>query len=217
MKYIYILFIIILLTSCTSIIAEPEPVVITETVVETVIVTETVVEYDIACSEELQQYKELLNNLDEYLGYVYYIECTNSIGGTGEGTAFAIEYNQDIYVISSGHIVENEHGIFGDFRIKTNDGWVYLELLNYEVASTVPDYAIFYSDKIDGGFETDIVNTEPDYRLGIDISIQENNNWGKDGSCGSPIIDLDLNVIGIHVGYLQDIDDVLEAIDNLNQ
>ena len=45
--------------------------------------------------------------------------------------------------------------------------------------------------------------------------IQENNNWGVDGECGSPIININGEVMGIHVGYISDIDDVLEAIDSL--
>lgn len=169
--------------------------------------------------DELGKYKDLINNLNEYLSYVYKMECTNTIGGTGEGTAFSIKYNQDIYIISSGHIVDNEHGIFNNFRIRTNDGWVYLELLCYEVTNTAPDYGVFYSNKIDNGLGVDRNNTEPNFRLGNKYSnlnlINLNDDWGIDGECGSPIIDLDGEVIGIHVGYMTDIDNVLEAIDSL--
>jgi len=93
--------------------------------------------------------------------------------------------------------------------------WVYPKLLHYKVTDYLPDYAIFYSDKISSGLDYDLTNTEPDYRLGIDVLIQENNNWGEQGSCGSPIIDLDGEIIGLHVGYLQDIDIILQAIDTI--
>ncbi|MCJ7665943.1 MAG: hypothetical protein MUO59_04320, partial [Actinobacteria bacterium] len=119
MKYIYILLILIMvITGCTPLAAE--------TVIETIVETEIVKEYIEVentdeidrLNNEIQQYKDLINNLDDLLDNVYYIECTNAIGGTGEATAFSIEYNQDIYIISAGHLVENEYGIFSNFRIK---------------------------------------------------------------------------------------------------
>ena len=163
---------------------------------------------------ETEKYKYLLSSLNELLSNVYYMECSNS-EYTNWGTGFSVSYNNAYYILTAGHYIENEYGKFGNFRFKVDNEWIYPELLAYEVTETTPDYAIFYSDKIDNGLKYDINNTEPDYRLGIDIIIQENNNWGEPGSCGSPVIDLDGEVIGIHIGYFQDIDLILEVINNL--
>jgi hypothetical protein len=197
---------------------------VVETVTETVLVTETVVETEYIedtqrideLEEEVLKYQELIGSLDEYLGYVHRLECSNS-NYENWGTGFSIEYKDKYYLLTAGHYVESleGYGVFGNFRFLINDKWIYPKLLTYEVADIVPDYAIFYSDKITDGFNVDTNNTEPDYRLGIEPLIQENNNWGLDGECGSPIIDLDGEAIGLHVGYLQDIDIVLEAIDNM--
>jgi len=168
--------------------------------------------------DEVEKYKYLLNNLNELLNNVYYMECKNS-GYTNWGTGFSIEYNGKIYILTAGHYVEDTEyntGKYYNFRFKVNNEWIYPQLLIYKVTNTVPDYAIFYSEEINNGLKYDLNNTEPDYRLGIDIKIQENNNWGIGGECGRPIIDLDGEVIGIHVGYLSDIDTVLRAIDKIN-
>jgi len=144
--------------------------------------------------------------------YVYGEGNGTWVGGIG----FALEYKNKFYLITAGHAVDGEWGIHKNLGFKSIDNeWIYPKLLTYKVTDTVPDYAIFYSDKIDNGLEYDVNNSEPDYRLGINKLIQENNNWGVDGECGSPIIDLDGEVIGIHVGYISDINDILEAIDNL--
>jgi len=166
-------------------------------------------------NEEVDKYKDLIGNLDNLLSNVYYVYGEGNgtwVGGIG----FALEYKNKFYLITAGHIVDGEWGIHKNLGFKDTDNkWIYPKLLTYEVTETIPDYAIYYSDKIDNGLEVDLNNTEPDYRLGINKLIQENNNWGIDGECGSPIINLDGEVIGVHVGYLSDIDIVLEAIDNL--
>ena len=168
-------------------------------------------------NEEVEKYQNLITNLNKYLENVYYVYQEKSDGSSVWGTGFSLEYKDKIYLISAGHAIENKYGVFKNlgFKANFNDNWIYPELLIYEITDTTPDYAIFYSDKIKTGLNYDLKNSEPDYRLGINKLIQENNNWGIDGECGSPIIDLDGEVIGIHVGYISDIDDVLEAIDSL--
>ena len=167
-------------------------------------------------NEEIEKYNNLICNLNELLSNVYYVYESKNDGSSVWGTGFSLEYKDKIYLISAGHAIENKYGVFKNlgFKANFNDNWIYPELLIYEITDTAPDYAIFYSDKIKTGLNYDLKNSEPDYRLGINKLIQENNNWGIDGECGSPIIDLDGEVIGIHVGYISDIDNVIEAIDN---
>ncbi len=218
MKRIFILLIlVILLISCKPVI-EAEP--ITETVP---IVPEPIIEYiEVENTDridelelEVQRYQALIGNLNELLSNVYYVYDNN---GTTYvfGTGFSLEYKGKYYLITAGHVVDGEWGIHKDLGFKDiNNEWIYPKLLVYEVTKTTPDYAIFYSDKIDDGFKYDLNNTEPDYRLGINKPIQENKNQGIAGESGSAIIDLDGEVTGIYIGYLQDIDIVIEAIDNL--
>lgn len=194
----------------------------TTNIPETVIVTETVIVEDTAKINELEnqladsqketeKYQELIGNLNGLLKNVYYVYGEGN-GTFVYGTGFSLEYNDRYYLITAGHIVDGEWGIHKNLGFRINNKWIYPKLLAYKVTDTIPDYAIFYSDKIKDGLNYDLINTEPDYRLGIDIVIQENNNWGEVGSCGSPVIDLDGEVIGLHVGYLQDIDEILQAI-----
>jgi len=173
--------------------------------------------------EELIKYKNLLNNLNDLLSNVYYGYAENENWKSEGFTAFSLNYGDKIFLITAGHCVHYKDdkidtGVYKYFKVRANfsNDWIYPKLLTYENDYTSGnDYAIFYSDKIKTGLNYDLKNTEPDYRLGINKLIQENNNWGEDGSCGSPVIDLDGEVIGIHIGYLTDIDLVLEAIDNL--
>lgn len=194
----------------------------TTNIPETVIVTETVIVEDTAKINELEnqladsqketeKYQELIGNLNGLLKNVYYVYGEGN-GTFVYGTGFSLEYNDRYYLITAGHIVDGEWGIHKNLGFRINNKWIYPKLLAYKVTDTIPDYAIFYSDKIKDGLNYDLINTEPDYRLGIDIVIQENNNWGEVGSCGSPVIDLDGEVIGLYVGYLQDIDEILQAI-----
>ena len=205
----------VIFSGCTQYVEVP----VTETVIETRIetVTETVVVEDTKrieeLEEELQQYRKLLLGLEELYKNVYYVHSEG--GGTYVyGTGFSLEYKDKFYLITAGHIVDGEWGYHPNLGFKDYEGnWIYPKLIEYRVEPTVPDYAIFYSDKVDSGFNWDKLETIPSYRLGIDIPIQEDSSWGELGSCGSPIIDLDGEVIGLHVGYVSDIDDVLYRLD----
>ena len=162
---------ILLLTGCTQYVPVVET--ITETVVETVVVTETVVEYDNKCSEELQQYKDLINNLNEYLGYVYLIEVSNS-NYSSEGIGFAMEYEDEFYIITAGHgihyVYEDYDILYTNFRFKPENTWIQLELLAYENDYiNKKDYAILTSSEIEEGFKVDLDNDNPLYRIGDKI------------------------------------------------
>jgi hypothetical protein len=225
-RLLIVLSIIVLIfafvTTCTPesspevIEEEAEPEIVTDTIIETITETVVVTEYieDTECKEELQKYKDLINNLNEYLGYVYYVECTNAIGGIGDATAFSIDYNDEIYLISAGHLVENENGIFGNFRI----GGISIVLLTYNNDyMNKTDYAIFTSSEIDNGFEVDLDSDKPLFLIGD--SIWDYTRKTVEGESGSPVIDIDGEVTEIATTdlyyYNTDIDIVLEAIDNI--
>jgi len=121
--------------------------------------------------KDLEKYQKLLNNLNDLLANVYYVYGKNTyIDHYTEvwGTGFSIEYSGKYYLITAGHIVDGEWGIHENLGFRDIDNnWIYPELLAYIVTVTMPDYAIFYSDKVENGFQVAINETEPDYRLGI--------------------------------------------------
>ncbi len=220
MKYIYIIILILLITGCTQYVPVVET--ITETVVETVVVTEIVVEYDNECSEELQQYKDLISNLNEYLGYVYLIEVSNS-NYSSEGIGFTIEYEDEFYMITAGHgvhyVYEDYDILYTNFRFKPENIWIQLELLVYENDYiNKEDYAIFTSSEIEEGFKVDLDDDNPLYRIGD--TIVDYRTITIEGESGSPVIDIDGEITEIsttdYYSYNTDIDIVLEAI-NLNK
>ncbi len=209
------------MVGCTKpIVAEtiPETVTVTETVIQYVTVEKIVeVENTDKINElelQLRQYKDLISNLNELLECVYYGYAEND-NYQNNFTAFSLEYNDKYYIITAGHAVEDNQyntGKYYNFRFKVDNDWIYPELIAYGVTEHLPDYAIFYSEKINKGLDYDLIETEPDYRLRTNNRIELNNNWGEPGSCGSPVIDLDGEVIGLHVGYFQDIDIILDKI-----
>ncbi len=209
-----------MLVGCTEYVEVLVPVEIPVVHIETVV--ETVVEYDNECSEELQQYKDLVSNLNEYLGYVYVIEVSNS-NYSSEGLGFTIEYEDDFYMITAGHgihyVYEDYDILYTNFRFKPENTWIQLELLDYNNDYiNKKDYAIFTSSEIEEGFEVDLDNDNPLYRIGdkiLDYKITT-----IEGESGSPVIDIQGQVTEIattdYYSYNTDIDIVLEAI-NLNK
>ncbi|NQT67094.1 MAG: trypsin-like peptidase domain-containing protein [Actinobacteria bacterium] len=176
--------------------------------------------------EETVKYKRLINNLNELLSNVYYGYASNENWISGGFTAFSIEYNGDYYLITAGHCVHYKDdkidtGLYTSFKFKANfsNEWIYPKLLIYEVNDTVPDYAILFSDKINDGLDFDLDNSYPNYVLG-----NGDNNILKgfytdtliDGESGSPVVDINGQVVGIATGNFVDIDIVLQTIDDLN-
>jgi len=160
----------------------------------------------------------LITNLDSLLDNIYVIECTNSIGGTGKAKAFSVVYKDNIYVLTAGHLVSNENGLFSNFRVNLGNDWIDLNLLVYDNDyQNKSDYAIFEGSRIKDGFKVDLDNDRPLYFLGSSISIYTRE--AKEGESGSPVIDLDGEVTEIATtdlySYNTDIDIVLEAIDEL--
>ena len=177
--------------------------------------------------EQLEKYKYLLDNLNNLLSNVYYGYANNASYETiGGFTAFSLEYNDIFYLITAGHCVHYDYGgidsglyTYFKFKANLNDDWIYPKLLLYENDfENNRDYAILYSDKIDAGLKYDLNNNSPKFILG-----NTNKNILKEfdiynlieGESGSPIIDLDGEVIELATGNYIDIDLIIEAIDNL--
>lgn len=170
---------------------------------------------------EVEKYQKLLENLNSLLQNVYYVYQEKSDGSSVWGTGFSLQYGNRIFLVTAGHAVRGEYGLFEnlEFRANFSDEWLFPELLVYENDFyNNRDYAIFYSDKITSGLYFDLNNSYPKYILG-----NGDNNIFKgfdaynliEGESGSPLIDIDGEVIGIVTGNIVDIDLVLEAIDNM--
>ena len=170
--------------------------------------------------EELIKYRSLVDNLNELLSNVYYVYQKKSDGSSIWGTGFSIEYQGNYYLVTVGHAIENEYGIFKNLGFKDiGNRWIYPKLLAYENDFRGHrDYAILFSDKVTSGLNYALNNSFPQYMLGnLNVNIlRRYTRAGVDGECGSPIVDLSGEVVGIYTGDFVDIDIILEAIDNLN-
>lgn len=177
--------------------------------------------------EEVKGYESLINNLNELLSCVYYGYSSNEKWISDGGfTGFSMEYKGNYYIVTAGHMVENEYGKFINFKFKSNfsDKWVYPKLLiydnNYMERS---DYAVFYSDILKNGFKIDDDNDKGEYILGnADVNINIIRNAGilsKLRESGSPIIDYEGELIGISTTDLYEfytpIITITDAIDKI--
>ena len=158
--------------------------------------------------------------MNELLSNVYYVYQKKSDGSSIWGTGFSIEYQGNYYLVTVGHAIENEYGIFKNLGFKDiGNRWIYPKLLAYENDFRGHrDYAILFSDKVTSGLNYALNNSFPQYMLGnLNVNIlRRYTRAGVDGECGSPIVDLSGEVVGIYTGDFVDIDIILEAIDNLN-
>ncbi|MBM3699888.1 MAG: hypothetical protein FJW68_03080 [Actinobacteria bacterium] len=174
-------------------------------------------------SGEPAKLRKLLDNINNLLKFVY-IGSSAKEGYGYTFTAFSIEHKGKYYIITAGHCVSDNYGTEGTFKFKSNfsDTWIYPELLAYESAFwELDDYAVFYGDKIPGGLKTGETETEDNYVLGsLDKKLSVMRDLGgssKRGESGSPVINEEMQVIGIYVvyGYVYTpIKLALEAIDN---
>ena len=103
-----------------------------------------------------------------------------------------------------------------NFKFKANfsNEWIYPKLLKYESDfEHQNDYAIFYSDKINKGLKYNLENTFPKYILRKNNTIEEYNVMKlKAGDSGSPIININGEVIEIATGYYADIELVINSL-----
>lgn len=217
MKKLFIIFLILFLISCTPTEVKTVEKIVTKTIEDTTRIDELNKQLAIS-NKETEKYQKLIANLNELLKNVYYVYQKKNDGSSSWGTGFSLEYKGKYYLITAGHIVDGKYGKFINLGFKSNfaNDWIYPKLLTYDV---IRDYAIFYSDKITSGLDFDLKNSYPEFILG-----NEDNNIFKEfntfnlieGECGSPIIDLDGEIIGIATGSFVDINLVIETIDNLN-
>ncbi len=231
---IIILLFSIFLIGCRTISADT----IVSTTAESTLITETTIndeyitlkaEYDKLVEDnnklvsENEAYNYLIRNLNNLLRNIYCVYGENS-GGSIIATGFSLYYKGKYYLITAGHVVNGGYGKFENLKFKANfsNEWVYPKLLTYENNRIDPDYAIFYSNKITDGFLSYSNNTDgKKYILGSENvsfnSLKEFDNNAIDGESGSPIINLDQELIGtcIHQGDFTKINIILSAIDNL--
>ena len=195
----------------------------TEIPIETIVVNENIEAENTEDIEELRKYKNLINNLNEYLSCVYSGDAYEDDDDDDYGiefTGFSIVYNEKCYLITAGHTIEYEDIKYYEHSFYINYEWVYPELLAYSLTdeAKVSDYAIFYSDKVENGLDINRINSHPTFVLGAgDLYLNAIRRFGpaRYGESGSPVMNFYGEVIGIDVGFFQDIDDVLDSIDNL--
>ncbi|MDD5659138.1 MAG: hypothetical protein PHR39_03890 [Actinomycetota bacterium] len=169
--------------------------------------------------DELEKCQELISNLNELLGNTYFVYQKKSDGSWIIGTGFSLKYKDKYYLITAGHIVENEYGVFKNLGFKANfsNDWIYPKLLTYgNNFQFGRDFAVFYSAKVKEGLILgDYIL--PAFILGngkINL-IKGSTDKTFDGESGSPIININGEVIGIMTGGSTNMNYVTEAIDNL--
>lgn len=177
--------------------------------------------YDLE-KEEKEKYNSLLSKLNRLLRMVYYVSGDNgntTVGGTG----FSIEYRNRVFLITAGHMVDWEGDYYPNLGFKSNFSyeWIYPELLIYNNKFLESnDYAIFYSEKVEDGFQVNTLDTSNQFILGISgLNVSKRTGTGVIflGESGSPVINLDSEVVSMLTGSpnYTDIDIILEAIDYL--
>lgn len=175
--------------------------------------------------KEPKKLKALLANINRLLQNVY-IGSSAKEGFGYTFTAFSIEYEGRYYIITAGHCVSDNYANEGTFKFKANfsENWIYPELINYKSEFwRLNDFAVFYSDDIKAGLKVYNGQASQDnenYVLGsLDKGLSVFRKLGsssKRGESGSPVINKNMEVVGIYVvyGYVYTpIKLVLEAID----
>jgi hypothetical protein len=228
-KKLLIIFLFLFLTGCSNQPAADTtqvPETVTSIVEDTIKIEQLKNEIDKKV-EELGKYRNLISGLNSLLKNVYYGYASNDRYIADGFTAFSLNYNDKYYLITAGHCAHYKYGnedsgLYTYFKFKANfsDEWIYPKLLTYENDfNNYHDYAIFVSNKIDSGLIIDKDNDKPAYILGSENlninTIKYVVSMAIPGESGSPVIDLDGEVVGIQTGNIVDIDIILNAIDNL--
>ena len=172
---------------------------------------------------ESDKLRKLLNNMNDILKFVYIGSSAKDDYGY-QFTAFSIEYKGKYYIITAGHCVSDNYGKEGTFKFKANfsQNWLYPDLLCYNSEFLkLNDYAVFEGN-VYGGLKIGSEQSESNFVMGsIDKNLNVFRNLSdssKRGESGSPVINEEMQVIGIYViyGYVYTpIQLALDAIDSV--
>jgi len=178
--------------------------------------------------EDLDNNEILIGNLNKLLRTVYYGSSVPVVDGGIEKnfTAFTMYYNENYYLITAGHCIEQDGVKYTGFRFKSNESnfWITPDLLYYESDyENNRDFAIFNYEHVSISLLTDENDKEPKYVLG---NMERNINYFKEfntafeGESGSPILSKNCKLVGIVIKNNSDytpISEVTNAIDRITE
>ena len=138
-----------------------------------------------------------MNNTNRILSTVYFGTADSDRKEEARDfTAFAIQYEDDFYLITAGHCIEMDGEKYKNFKFKANNKntWIKPELIKYEndYENNI-DYAVFYQKNlvnmglIAAGHGEDLT---PQYVLGNterDLNLIKRYQGAIKGESGSPI------------------------------
>ena len=179
--------------------------------------------------QKLEDYEDLVSNLNDYLKNVYYGKANNGSNVLNGFTAFSIKHKGRFYLITAGHCVGRDFREYNNhqFRHNLDDEWIMPYLLLYNSGDGCNnDFAVFKSPHISSGLEVSPVFMEPDMLvLGNNYinTLRHNNIGALQGESGSPIINLKGEVVGMitaenggYTGISTDLENI-DEYESLNQ
>ncbi|MBM3705029.1 MAG: hypothetical protein FJW66_00745 [Actinobacteria bacterium] len=172
----------------------------------------------------------LMNNTNRILSTVYFGTADSNIKEEAKGfTAFAIQFEEDFYLITAGHCIEMDGEKYKNFKFRANNknSWIKPELLVFENDyENNRDYAVFYNKNL---ISMGLIPASPgedftpQYVLGNterDLNLIKRYKDAVEGESGSPILNSRCHVIGLMIkkgGDYTPIEFILEAIAKINE